>query len=213
MTCASLIKKTLTQATVVIAVTLGASAVLTGCTSGSPGVPPAASTVTPPAAEERNMLADHGLAELDARQVIEKLDAMPLAERPKDLMASIRPDRLIISDDQRGEISLPMPTDQFYVSFAPYIDQTHDCHFHSLTTCTGELRNADVQVKVTDDVTGEVLVDDELRTFDNGFLGLWLPRDINAILTVEYQDRTATSPVTTKGDEAATCVTTLPLKL
>ncbi len=213
MTCASLIKKTLTQATVVIAVTIGASVILTGCTSGSPAAPPAASTVTPPAAEESNMLADHGLAELDARQVIEKLDAMPLAERPKDLMASIRPDRLIISDDQRREVSLPMPTDQFYVSFAPYIDQTHDCHFHSLTTCTGELRNADVQVKVTDDVTGEVLVDDELRTFDNGFLGLWLPRDINATLTVKYQDRTATSPITTEGHEAATCVTTLPLKL
>lgn len=104
-----------------------------------------------------------------------------------------------------------MPADEFYVSFAPYVSRTHDCHFHSLTTCVGELQNAEVSVKITDDATGEVLVDDSLTTFDNGFVGLWLPRGIDATVTVEHDGKTASSPITTKGDDAATCVTTLHL--
>ena len=104
-----------------------------------------------------------------------------------------------------------MPADEFYVSFAPYVSRTHDCHFHSLTTCVGELQNAEVSVKITDDATGEVLVDDSLTTFDNGFVGLWLPRGIDATVTVEHDGKTASSPITTQGDDAATCVTTLHL--
>lgn len=30
--------------------------------------------------------------------------------------------------------------DEFYVSVTPYLEQTHDCFFHSRTTCLGELR-------------------------------------------------------------------------
>ena len=191
------------------ALTLAAGLVFSGCASAP------SQTTRPGNADSSDtdsiMLADHGLSGLDARQIIERLDTMPLTDRPANLIASIRPDRLVLSDDQERELSLPMPADQFYVSFAPYLTQTHDCHFHSLTTCVGELQNADIQVKVTDVATGEVLVDEERRTFDNGFLGLWLPRDIEATLTVEYQGRAATLQLTTKGDEAATCVTTLRL--
>jgi hypothetical protein len=126
-------------------------------------------------------------------------------------MASIRPNELLLRDGEGREETLPMPADEFYVSFAPYVSRTHDCHFHSLTTCVGELQNAEVSVKITDDATGEVLVDDSLTTFDNGFVGLWLPRGIDATVTVEHDGKTASSPITTKGDEAATCVTTLHL--
>ncbi|GMA34464.1 CueP family metal-binding protein [Demequina litorisediminis] len=73
-----------------------------------------------------------------------------------------------------------MPDDAFYVSLAPYVDTTHECYFHSLTTCTGEMQGEDIDVTVTDVETGEVLVDEAMTTFDNGFVGLWLPRDAEA---------------------------------
>jgi hypothetical protein len=176
----------------------------TACAGSAP-------TSAQPTRTDDPLLVDHGLAGLDAREIIERLDTMPMAERPTDLIASIEPNELILTDDQQRRTVLPMPRDEFYVSFAPYVNQTHACHFHSLTTCTGELRNAGIRVKVTDDGTGDVILDESKRTHDNGFLGVWLPRDIDATLTVDHEGLTGTSPITTKGDQAATCVTTLRL--
>lgn len=145
----------------------------------------------------------------DAREVIEELDTTPVAERRSDIMASIRPDSLIIADAAGQETSLPLPADEFYVSIAPYATQTHDCFYHSLTTCLGELGNEPLQVKVVAE-DGTTLVDDQLQTFDNGFLGLWLPRDITATISIAHEGRTATQEITTDA-EAATCLTTLQL--
>ncbi|WP_281366691.1 CueP family metal-binding protein [Nocardioides massiliensis] len=78
----------------------------------------------------------------------------------------------------RREVSLDVPEDRFYLAVAPYVDQTHECFYHSLTTCLGELDSADVRVKIVDEANDEVLVDEVRTTFDNGFLGFWLPRDI-----------------------------------
>lgn len=195
---------------VVAALTLAAGLALPGCASAPAPSQSATTPASPASTGAESMLAAHGLTGLDTSQIIERLDRTPLAERPANLIASVRPGQLLLSDDQEREASLPLPADKFYVSFAPYLTRTHDCHFHSLTTCVGELQNADVQVTVVD-AAGETLVDEQLRTYDNGFLGLWLPRDLDATLTVEYQGRTATQPITTSGDEAATCLTTLAL--
>jgi len=156
-------------------------------------------------------LSDYGLAGLDAREVIDLLDSMPVAERPDDLMVSIRPHELILTDATQHETTLPMPDDQFYVSFAPYVDQTHDCYFHSLTTCAGEIQNADMHMLVTDSDSGAVLIDETRTTFDNGFVGLWLPRDIDVTVEIEYDGRSATTDLSTRTDEDATCITTMQL--
>jgi len=156
------------------------------------------------------LVAEHGLAGLDAREVVERLDAMPVADRPSDLMASVRPDVLVLSDLGGREVELAMPQDEVYVSVAPYRAQTHDCHFHSLTTCEGELSDQPVKVRLTGP-DGEVLVDETRRTFDNGFVGLWVPRGIEATLTLEHEGRTATAAVSTRRDDDATCITTMHL--
>jgi len=157
------------------------------------------------------MMRDHGLDGLNAREIIDRLDALPTAERPDDLMVSIRPNELTLSDAAQREVTLAMPDDEFYVSIAPYDNQTHECYFHSLTTCTGEIQNSDVQVLVTNAASGEILVDKMRTTFDNGFVGLWLPRDIDVNVAIEYDGRSATTELSTSGDEAATCVTTMQL--
>ena len=156
------------------------------------------------------ILTEHELDGLDARTLIERLDMMAVSDRPTDLMASIRPDAIQLSDDEGRQTSVPLPEDEFYVSVAPYVEHTHDCYFHSLTTCHGELQNRVVQVTVTDTATGVVLLNDMLRTYDNGFLGFWLPRDIHASITIGYEGRSASAPVST-GREDPTCLTTLRL--
>ena len=152
----------------------------------------------------------YSLDDLGTREVIERLEAMPVDDRPADLMASLEPDALLLSDDAGNQASLDMPKDKFYVSIAPYADQTHDCYFHSLTTCLGELDNEDIQVTITDTADDTVLVDESVRTQDNGFAGVWLPRGIDATVTIERAGESARMPISTKDDDP-TCLTTLQL--
>lgn len=160
---------------------------------------------------DSGLLEDHGLTDLDPVEIIDRLDTQALAERPADLAASVLPEELVLTDDEGREARLPLPEDRFYVSFAPYERQTHDCVFHSLTGCRGELRNTPVAVTVTNAETGEELVADELTTFDNGFLGLWLPRGIEAEIAVEREGLSATDRISTAGEQDPTCLTTLRL--
>ena len=196
-------RRTLIVASTFIATVL----VLTGCstTSTQPTSPPTASQSI-----DAELLADHDLADLDAAQIIERLDTMPVAERPSDLIASVQPDALVLTDDQERETELPMPDDEVYISIAPYLEQTHDCHFHSLTTCLGELANTEIQVRLTDD-DGGVLLDEARQTYDNGFIGIWVPRGIEATLTIKHEGQTGSATISTTNEEDPTCITTLQL--
>ena len=182
--------------------------VLAGCAITPSG--PAPSSVSSQTSE-REFLADHGLSGLDVRQVIERLDTMPVADRPTDLLASVQPEALVLTDDQERETRLPLPEDEVYISVAPYRDQTHDCYFHSLTTCLGELASEEVQVTLTG-ADGEVIIDDARQTYDNGFIGLWVPRDTEVTLTIAHEGQEANARISTMNDDDATCITTMRLQ-
>lgn len=155
------------------------------------------------------VLAKHQLDGLEPVALIDRLDRLAGAARPRELMASVRPDRLVLTAGEE-ERSLELPADRFYLSVAPYVNSTHECFNHSLTTCTGELSGAKVGVKVVDRKSGKVLVDEERATFANGFVGIWLPRDIEARLTITSAQGRGSVDVGT-GVDAATCLTTLRL--
>ena len=182
--------------------------VLAGCAITPSG--PAPSSVSSQTSE-REFLADHGLSGLDVRQVIERLDTMPVADRPTDLLASVQPEALVLTDDQERETRLPLPEDEVYISIAPYRDQTHDCYFHSLTTCLGELASEEVQVTLTG-ADGEVIIDEARQTYDNGFIGLWVPRDTEVTLTIAHEGQEANARISTMNDDDATCITTMRLQ-
>ncbi len=193
-----------------LAALAAAALALAGCTAGTTSADTAPAIDAPTIAADA-LLTSHDLAGLDARGVIDALDAVPLAERDADLMASIRPDQLLLSDADGTEVSLPMPEDAFYVSIAPYVNDTHDCYYHSLTTCKGEMGGQTVHVTVTDVATGKVILDEDRVAFDNGFVGLWLPRDLDVTVSVEADGRSATAELSTRSVEDATCVTTMQL--
>lgn len=187
----------------IAAVIAAAALALAGCTATESD---AENTAT---ISQADFLAAHDLEGKDVREIITELDQTPKAERPTELMASIGIDELLLSDNN-GEISLPMPTDKTYVSIAPYVSQTHDCYYHSLTTCTGELDNQQVHVTFRDDATGQTLIDEAVTTYDNGFAGFWVPKGTVGTIEVDYEDKKATTGFSTEAD-GATCVTTLQL--
>ena len=101
-----------------------------------------------------------------------------------------------------AHLAAALPEDQFYVSIAPYVDQTHECYYHNLASCQGELVGEDLDVTITSD-DGEVLVDETVTTYDNGFVGFWLPRDIEGTIEVEFDG----SRVCREGSTAWACAT------
>src|SRR5690606_18291896 len=118
------------------AIALGAALVLAGCTPGDQA----------PEQEASALLEAHNLDDLQAVEIIDQLDRVAVAERATNLMASVRSDSLLITDGQE-EVTLEIPEDRFYVSIAPYVSQTHDCYYHSLTTCVGELSQQEVDLR------------------------------------------------------------------
>lgn len=191
--------RSIIPAAALLALTLG----LAGCSAND-----AQQSSSPVEAPQQDLLRAYGLDGLAAVEVVEQLDRLAVSERPTDLVASVMPNHLVLSSPDT-ELTMPLPEDSFYLSIAPYVDQTHECHFHSLTTCLGELSNEDVQVTIVDEA-GEVLVDEQTTTFDNGFVGVWVPSDTEGTIEISADGRTGSTEFTTT-DEAATCITELQL--
>lgn len=154
-------------------------------------------------------LSEHGLDGMDAVEAIDHLDRLAVADRPSDLMASVYPDELVLAGEAQ-EVTFDLPEETAYVSIAPYVNTTHDCFYHSLTTCRGELGNEELDVKITDSATGERVVDDQVTTFDNGFVGFWVPSDIEGTIGITYEGKSGSVEFST-ADDGATCITDLRL--
>lgn len=123
--------------------------------------------------------------------------------------ASITSSELIVTDENQNEKTYELPDDEFFVSIAPFNNQTHECDIHSLTGCQGELVNEDFQVHI-EDSSGEVIVDEKKQTEANGFIDLWLPRDDTFTVTITQDGKETSSKISTfDGDK--TCITTMQL--
>ncbi|GAB3708308.1 CueP family metal-binding protein [Mariniluteicoccus flavus] len=180
---------------------------LAGCSSApsaAPAAPPAAAS-KPAAVDAAAMLAKHNLAGKTPEQVVEALDQDP-RPRPLPMKASVRSAEVILNDGA-GEARLPLTTDKFYLSIAPWKTFTHECHFHNVGTCRGELARKQVHVTVTSS-DGKTLVDTDATTYANGFVGFWIPKHTRGTVKVTAEGMTGeTSFDSLEG--GATCVTTL----
>lgn len=122
--------------------------------------------------------------------------------------ASITAKQLIISDEEE-KLVYDLPEDEFFVSIAPYISQTHPCTYHSLTGCQGELVNKKMDIHL-EDSEGNVILHETLATGANGFIDLWLPRDKTYNITITYDGKEAQSSFSTFESDG-TCITNIQL--
>ena len=123
--------------------------------------------------------------------------------------ASISSETLTVEND--GETKkYNLPEGEFFVSMAPYINETHPCEIHSLSGCQGELVGEDIEVLIEDE-GGEVVVDETMTTPDNGFLDFWLEKGKQYHVTMKHDGKVVEKDITTnEGDN--TCITDLQLK-
>lgn len=123
--------------------------------------------------------------------------------------ASITSSELIVTDENQEETVYDLPDDEFFVSIAPFVNETHECDVHSLTGCQGELVNEDVRVYV-ENSSGDVILEEEKQTEANGFIDLWLPREDTFNVTITQNGKETTSEISTfDGDN--TCITNMQL--
>ncbi|GIQ67784.1 hypothetical protein DUZ99_02700 [Xylanibacillus composti] len=123
--------------------------------------------------------------------------------------ASITSHQLIVMDSGKSQVTYDLPEEEFFVSIAPYITETHSCAIHSLTGCRGEMANETFQVYIEDEA-GNVVLDETMQSYANGFLDLWLPRNQTFRVEITHDGRTQTEVISTyEGDD--TCITTMQL--
>ncbi len=153
------------------------------------------------------MLNRYGLNDLSVKEMVNKLDS--ITNERSGLNASINGTTFTLFDNEK-KYDFKLPKDEFYVSFAPYINEIHPCKTHNLISCRGELFNEEFEVSIIQE-NGTVIFDQKLKSMDSGFIGLWLPKSMEATLMIKYGDLSVSQPISTY-DESDTCITT-PLRL
>lgn len=122
---------------------------------------------------------------------------------------SITGTELIVTKPDGQEMIYQLPEEDFFVSIAPFLNHTHPCTYHSLTSCQGEMIEQELDVYI-EDLDGNVVLNEKMTTLANGFVDLWLPRDQTYQITISYQDKIAETEISTFDDDA-TCITTMRL--
>ena len=78
-----------------------------------------------------------------------------------------------------------------------------------MTGCQGALVNKEFDVYI-EDIEGNVLVDEKLKSQSNGFIDIWLPRDKEYRIEIKYDDKKVESEFSTFENDN-TCITTMQL--
>ncbi|MGN7387461.1 CueP family metal-binding protein [Sporosarcina sp. SAFN-015] len=144
----------------------------------------------------------------EIEDIKEKVHEYSVGNFGDDVTASITSHELIVKDKGK-ETTYDLPSNEFFVSIAPFITTTHPCGIHSLTGCQGELVKKDFDVFIQD-VEGNVVVDETMTSLENGFIDLWLPRDKNFKVKITHDGKTVDANISTfEGDN--TCITTMQL--
>ncbi|OZU90627.1 hypothetical protein CIL03_05675 [Virgibacillus indicus] len=124
--------------------------------------------------------------------------------------ASITSKQLIVTEnDESSETAYDLPDEEFFVSIAPYINETHPCEIHSLTGCQGELANKDFDVSI-EDMEGNLVLEEKMNSESNGFIDLWLPRDKTYRVKITHDGKQVESEISTFENDG-TCITTMQL--
>jgi hypothetical protein len=163
-------------------------------------------TFTLSACSSNNDLASIGLDGMNGKDILTGLaDGTVVVD---GYAISVYDDELVvILEDSR--VSVDMPKDEFYLSVAPFINNTHECLYHSATGCRAELKQEEFFVEFID-LDGNTIVSESMMSMSNGFIDLWLPRDIEGTLTISQGELTTSKLVSTEAGEP-TCETTMQL--
>ncbi|MCR3905476.1 MAG: CueP family metal-binding protein [Tenericutes bacterium] len=156
--------------------------------------------------KESKLLDTYGINNLSTQKMVDSLEEQTI--NPEALIASISATTLTLTTPNQV-YTYQVPNTLFYLSVAPYINNTHPCGTHNLTTCRGELANETFEVRIVTQ-GGFIILHENMTTNDNGFMGIWLPRNIEGTIEVNYQGMSSSYEISTTID-SDTCLTKMRL--
>jgi len=127
-----------------------------------------------------------------------------------DFVTFVTPDTVNFKFKDGETISIPLPDDVMIVSIAPYVNKTHECVTHYMSSCDAELKNEELKITAAN-AGGKILINKIMKTGHTGFLDLWLPRNQEIDITVSTKGKKATGKIYTYRN-SKTCETTLKLE-
>lgn len=150
------------------------------------------------------------VAGLSAREAVALANAWFARGAP--VTSFITTEALFLKWPDGREARVSLPANETYVAVAPYVNQTHPCRVHYISSCRGELPNTPFAVTART-ADGRVVFDGMVTSLANGFIELWLPRQLELILTVKAPDLGLAGErrISTR-DGAPTCITDVRLQ-
>lgn len=130
--------------------------------------------------------------------------------RTKPQSASISAAALMVTEADGRKVTYDLPEDQFFLSIAPYVQQTHPCEIHSLTGCQGEMADEEFTVTIQDSEGSTLMKNEVLQSGTNGFMDFWVPRDRTYLIRIEQGGKAAETQLSTYQMDQ-TCITTMQL--
>ncbi len=151
---------------------------------------------------------------MDELKDIDGKQAMKIANKWRaekiDVKTFVTPDAVNFQFKDGKTVVVPLPDDQMIVSIAPYVNKTHPCSTHTMSTCDGELKNTLIEVKAVT-AGGRVVINEPIMSPPTGYVDLWLPRNQEITLYVSALGKKATGMITTFRN-SKTCDSTLKLE-
>jgi hypothetical protein len=100
-------------------------------------------------------------------------------------------------------------TDMFYLAIGLYENKTHPCPRHELT-CLAEFRTTLLNFTIVSG-DGKYSISDTIKTEDNGFFDLYLPKDKDYIASFTIDGKSGVGIITTRKD-SSNCITEIQVK-
>ncbi|MGE5480706.1 MAG: CueP family metal-binding protein [Chloroflexota bacterium] len=148
------------------------------------------------------------LTDLDAKAAIALGNEWKFSA-PK-ITSHVTTEEVIFKFPDGREVKKPIPAGSVYIAFAPYINNTHTCEQHYLSSCDGEMKEKTFKVTaILPD--GKPYVSEDIKSLKNGFFELWLPNNRNMIIKIEYDGKKGEETIPTFPG-SRTCITTIQLK-
>lgn len=150
----------------------------------------------------------------EALKGVDAVRAMELANawgmQKASVQSYVTPQRIHFSFSNGQKWQVALPADRMVVAIAPYITRTHPCKVHYMSSCQGELVQTSARVVATN-AEGKEVFRGTVKTLENGFLELWLPRNQSYQLSLEVLGRSVTGLISTFSN-SDTCITTFRLR-
>lgn len=126
-----------------------------------------------------------------------------------EITSYINSEELVIVFPDDRKVIIPQPDNEMYIAIAPYVNETHSCETHYISGCQAELKSRSLLISANTE-NGQILAK-TLQSLNNGFIEVWLPKETEITITINYNGKIAEEKISTfEGDR--TCITTMQLK-